>query len=123
MRTGMVLAFVVNITTTGIPAQEVPVVDGHLGSCSATFTVTDEQKKPIYDAKIDVTMRYGFMGLHKTELQVGTDSDGKARVAGIPEKVKKPLEFRITSGELSKTIKYSPAPKCHASFEVVLGAK
>lgn len=100
---------------------EVPVVDGHVGACSATFTVTDSGKKPVYDAKINVVIRYGFAGLHKTELQVGTNSDGKARVAGLPERVKKPLEFVITKGELSKTIQVDPAAKCDGNFEVTLG--
>ena len=100
---------------------EVPVVDGHIGGCSATFTVMDTERKPVYDAKIDVVVRYGFLGLHKTELQVGTNSDGKARVAGLPERVKKPLEFVITKGELSKTIMVDPSAKCDATFEVTLG--
>lgn len=99
---------------------EVPVVDGHIGACSATFTVMDNGKRPIYNAKIDVVIHYGFLGLHKTALQVGTNSDGKARVAGLPERVKKPLEFFITSGRLSKTVLVDPSVKCDANFEVTL---
>jgi hypothetical protein len=102
-------------------SPEVPVVDGHIGACSATFTVTDSQKKPVYDAKIDVAVRYGFAGLHKTELQVGTNSDGKARVAGLPERVKKPLEFVITKGSISKTVLVDPSKKCDGTIEVTLG--
>ncbi len=107
----------------GAFAQELPVVDGHLGSCTASFTVTDGQKKPIYDAKIDVTIRYGFLGLHRIELQVGTNSEGKARVAGIPERSKKAFEFRVSKGEAVKTIEYDPSTKCKASFDVVLATK
>ncbi len=117
---GVALASVLGSAANGIFAQEVPVVDGHLGSCTVSFTVTDEQKKPIYDAKIDVTIRYGFLGLHKSELQVGTNSEGKARVAGIPEKSKKPFEFRISRGEAFKTIEYDPSPRCRATYDVVL---
>ncbi len=100
-----------------------PVVDGHLGHCSASFTVRDIEKKPVYNAQIDVTVRYGLLGLHKLELQVGTNSDGKGRVAGLPEKVKKPLEFHITSGRLSKTVSSDPSDKCEATFEVTLGSQ
>jgi hypothetical protein len=104
-------------------APEVPVIDGGLGTCSVIFTVTDSEKKPIYNAKINVTVYYGFLRLHKTELQVGTNSDGKARVIGLPEKVKKPLEFQVTNGPLSKTIMHNPATKCGAAIEVVLGTQ
>ncbi len=106
-----------------IPAfsTEIPVVNGVLGSCSANFTVSDTAKKPIYDAKIDVVIHYGFLGLHKTELHVGTNSDGKARVAGLPERPKKPLEFDITKGTLSKTVLHDPFEKCDANLEVTLG--
>jgi hypothetical protein len=100
---------------------EVPVINGMVGSCSANFTVTDSEKKPIYNAKINVIIRYGFLGLHKSELQIGTNSEGRARVTGLPDKVKKPLEFRISSGSLSKTVLVNPTEKCDSSVEVVLG--
>jgi len=99
---------------------KVPVVDGHIGQCSADFTVKDSEGKPIYDAKITVVIRHGFLGLHKTELQVGTNSDGKALVAGLPERVKKPLEFEITSGGNSEAIAVDPSVKCDSTFEVTL---
>ena len=102
---------------------QVPVVDGHLGSCSVVFTVLDKDKKPVYDAKIDVVVRYGLMGLHKSELEVGTNSDGKAKVAGLPERSKKPLEFQVTHGTLSKTVQHDPSKKCEASIEVILGGE
>jgi hypothetical protein len=101
---------------------EVPEINGRVGSCSANFTVTDSEKKPIYNAKIEVVIRYGALGLHKTDLQVGTNSDGKARVIGLPEKTKKPLDFRITSGEIIKIVAHDPTAKCNATIDVVLGA-
>ena len=73
--------------------SEIPSINGSVGSCSALFTVLDAGKKPVYDAKINVVIRYGFGGLHKVELQVGTNSDGKARVIGLPEKSKSPSSF------------------------------
>ncbi len=102
---------------------EIPSINGSVGSCSALFTVLDAAKKPIYDAKINVVIRYGFGGLHKVELQVGTNSDGKARVIGLPEKSKKPLEFHVRSGDLSKTVMVDATAKCESSVEVVLSGK
>jgi hypothetical protein len=102
---------------------EIPTVDGHLGSCSAAFTVRDKENKPVYNAKITVAFRYGPLGIRKMSLEVGTDSEGKARVAGLPEKRKKPLEFEITSGQLSKTVTADPSKECKATIEVNLGTQ
>jgi len=117
----MILAVNLAAAATDRDKPEVPVINGMAGSCSANFTVTDTDKKPIYNAKIEVVIRYGFVGMHKSELQIGTNSDGKARVTGLPEKVKKPLEFRVSSGSLFKTVPVNPTEKCDSSLEVVLG--
>jgi hypothetical protein len=98
----------------------VPVVDAHLGKCTATFTIRDKNHNPIYDAKIEVDINYGFLGLRKMALEVGTNSDGKARVAGLPERPKKPFQFRISQGSLSKTIPIDPSEKCDALIEADL---
>ncbi len=118
---GTALVLVFGSVVVAAEKDEIPSVNGLVGSCSALFTVLDAAKKPIYDAKINVVIRYGFAGLHRTELQVGTNSDGKAKVIGLPEKAKKPLEFRVRSGELSKTVLVDPTLKCDSSVEVVLG--
>lgn len=99
---------------------EVPVVDGGLGSCRADFTVKDESGKPIYNAKVSVTIKYGFLNKRKTELEVGTNSDGKASVIGLPNLPKKPLEFVIKSGTVTKTITDDPSENCKAKFDVTL---
>ena len=104
-------------------AVSVPVIKGDLGPCSADFTVLDSNNKPVYDAKIHVTILYGFMNKRKTDLEIGTNSDGKARIEGLPDKLKKPpLEFRIRGGDLGKTVAQDPATDCHATFNVQLGA-
>lgn len=120
-----VCALILLLMTCIIPASstEVPSVNAGLGSCSVDFTVEDSSHKPLYDAKIDVTIRYGFMSLRKTELEIGTNSDGKARVQGLPPSVKKPLQFRIRYGQQSKTIEYDPAVRCHADYTISLGAQ
>jgi hypothetical protein len=99
---------------------EVPVVDGGIGSCRADFTVKDGEGKPIYNAKIAVTLRYGFFNKRRTALEVGTNGDGKARLIGLPDSPKKPLEFQIKSGTVSKSVTDDPSTNCNAVFDVTL---
>jgi hypothetical protein len=100
--------------------HDIPSVDGGAGGCRANFTVHDTSKKPIYNATISVTLHYGFLDLHKTELQVGTNGDGKARFTGLPNFPKKPLEFEIQSGSASTTVTDHPSDNCYADFDVTL---
>jgi hypothetical protein len=99
---------------------EIPLVDGGLGACRADFTVKDGSGKPLYDAKVHVIIKYGFFSKRKTELEVGTNSDGKARVTGLPNMPKKPLEFSIKSGTVSTTVTDDPSDNCNATFDVTL---
>src|SRR5262252_395523 len=101
-------------------APQIPVVAGALRSCRATFTVKYGSDKPIYNAKVHVLIKYGFFSKRKTELEVGTNSDGKASVTGLPNMPKKPLEFTITSGTVSKNITDDPSDNCNATFDVTL---
>ncbi len=103
----------------GAPQQSpLSVVDGQLGSCYAEFHVTDAAGKPQYNVPVHVLIRYGFMGKRKTDLQVGTNSDGKARVAGLPDKVRAPLHFEVGTGEAMQVVEHDPAANCHANFDV-----
>ncbi|HMD84430.1 MAG TPA: hypothetical protein VKO18_06980 [Terriglobia bacterium] len=105
----------------GNPA-DVPTASGGMGPCTADFTVVDTSNKPVYDAKIHVLVKYGFMSKRDTDLEVGTNSDGKARMEGLPEKLKKPpMEFTIRSGDLTKSVTNDPAANCHPTFAVTLG--
>ena len=101
-------------------SPQIPAVDGGLGSCRADFTVKDGSDKPIYNAKIHVLIKYGFLSKRKTELEVGTNSDGKASVTGLPNMPKKPLEFTIKRGTVSKAITDDPADNCNAKYDVTL---
>ncbi len=101
-------------------STDVPVVDGGIGTCRADFTVKDEAGKPIYDAKIKVTLRWGFFNKRKLDLEIGTNGDGKARVIGLPDSPKKPLEFQIKSGTITKSIEDDPSANCTAVYEVTL---
>ena len=104
----------------GNPA-DVPSVSGGLGPCTADFIVVDASNKPIFDAKIHTAVKYGFMSKRDTDLEIGTDSDGKARIEGLPDKLKKPpMEFTIRSGDLTKSVTNDPAANCHPTFNVTL---
>jgi hypothetical protein len=109
------------VPTLQAQEPEVPVVKADVGPCSADFTVADSESKPIYDAKIQVRVRYGFMSKRKTDLEVGSNSNGKARIEGLPEKGKKPLVFRVRHDKFLKSVEQDPASDCHADFAVVLG--
>lgn len=104
------------------PQVPVPVVNAELGPCYANFEVTDGGGKPLYDAKIHVLIRYGFLSKRKMDLEVGTNSDGKARVTGLPQELKKNPVFRISYGGQSRSVQYDPATNCHASYNIALGS-
>src|SRR5437879_13089242 len=104
------IAFLVPCASfAGNTSPEVPVVDGGIGPCRADFTVKDEAGKPLYDAKIKVTLRYGIFNKRKMDLEIGTNSDGKARIIGLPDSPRKPLEFQIKSGTVSKSVEIGRA--------------
>lgn len=100
--------------------QDVPRVSADAGTCRAAFTVRDGSNKPIYNAKIDVTVHYGFMNLRKTQLEIATNADGKALVDGLPNFPKKPLEFVVKSGTVSKVVTDDPSSTCLGHFDVTL---
>jgi hypothetical protein len=104
-------------------SADVPVVKGGAGSCTADFVVKDGSGKGIYDAKIEIQIKYGTFGLHKLDATVGTNSDGKGRIEGLPERIKKTAEFKVTHGGQSKTLPFDPESDCHPHPEVVLEEK
>jgi hypothetical protein len=122
-RTLFALGFLMFVCAVFGQDEGIPTVDGHIGSCATAFTVTDSAAKPIYNARIMVDLRYGFLGVRKMSLEVGTNSDGKARVAGLPEKPKNPLQFDIVSGAMRKKVLVDVATKCNDSVEVKLGSQ
>jgi hypothetical protein len=106
--------------TQAAESQEVPVIKADIGPCSADIRVTDLSGKPLYNAKIHVQIRYGFLGLRRLDLEIGTNAAGKARFEGLPEKVKKPLEFQVRYGDRSALVFDDPGLKCHASHAAVV---
>lgn len=116
----MVVILVAVVSTPAANQPDVPIVDAGIGSCRADFNVKDGAEKPLYNAKINITIKYGFMNLHKAQLEAPTNTDGRARFTGLPNFSKKPLEFTITSGTVSKSVTQDPVSDCTANFNITL---
>jgi hypothetical protein len=99
----------------------VPQVNANLGPCTVDFTVSEKANQPLFNAEISVKIAYGFMGVKKMDLKVGTNNEGNARFVGLPEKVRRPpLEFVVRAKGLTKTVNYWPSVKCQARYSVVM---
>jgi hypothetical protein len=102
------------------PAKvEVPVLKAGLGACSADFVVKDANAQPVYGANVHVRIRYGFMNVKRMDLEIGTNSDGKARFEGLPAKAK-PLVYDVQKDTLKSTVEQDVASRCEAKFDVTL---
>ncbi|HKN35905.1 MAG TPA: hypothetical protein VJX16_21910 [Terriglobales bacterium] len=111
------------VAQTSQPAatkNPIPVINGDLGACSVQFTVTDASGQPVSDAKIRVHIAYGFMSIRKLDLEVGTNTEGKASFEGLPEKVKRPLEFHALQGKREGVAVFDPAKTCKAEHTIVV---
>lgn len=111
---------IATVSAGPVDQPKITTVDAGIGSCKADFTVKDGSGKPIYNSKIDVYIRYGFMNMRQTSLEAYTNVDGRARFTGLPNFPKKPLEFDILSGTVSKTVTDDPTANCNAVFNVTL---
>ena len=103
--------------------RSIPVIDGGLGPCTADFTITGTDNKPIYLAKIKVRIAYGFASARKLDLEVSTNVDGKARFTGLPDRVKKGLFFEASEGDRTGNVFDDPSQTCKAQFAVTLRNK
>ncbi len=99
---------------------EVTLLKADIGTCSADFTVKDTDGKPVYGAKITVNIRYGFGGLRRADLEIGTNPDGRARVEGLPEKTRKPLAWEIRKNDRKATVEQKVADTCAGTYVVTL---
>lgn len=100
--------------------HSIPSVDAGLGSCSADFTITGTDNKPVYNAKIKVRISYGFGSFHKLDLEVGTNIDGKARFSGLPDRLKKGLFFEASEGDRTGNAFDNVNDTCKAQFSITL---
>lgn len=89
------------------------------GSCSADFTVKDAGGKPVFGALVHVKVRYGFAGVKRADLEVGTSSEGKARVEGLPDKAR-PMVYDITKDDKKAEVTQDVSSTCRATFDVTI---
>jgi hypothetical protein len=116
-----IFSFAARSFATGpVDPKTVPVIDGGIGPCSAEFTITDSAGAPIYAANIQVHIAYRFMRLHKLDLQVGTNADGKARFEGLPDRTNQGLSFRASEGDREGSAFDDPSKTCKTQFTIVL---
>jgi hypothetical protein len=99
--------------------QEVPVLKANLGNCSADFTIRGADGQPVYNATIHVRVRYGFMSLKRSDLEIGTNADGKARIEGLPARAK-PLAYEIRKDAAAGAATQDVEAMCTASFDIAL---
>jgi DNA-binding beta-propeller fold protein YncE len=103
-----------------VPAKpELAVISARLGPCAADFTVTDTNGAPVYAAIVHVRIRYGFMNVKRMDLEVGTNSEGKARVEGLPEKAR-PMTYDITKDTRKATVDQDVSTTCRGTYPVSL---
>jgi len=100
--------------------HSIPAVDAGVGQCTADFTITDTDNKPIYAAKVKVHIAYGFASARKLDLEVGTNVDGKARFTSLPDRSKKGLFFEASEGDRTGTAFLDPSKTCQAQFTIAL---
>jgi hypothetical protein len=98
---------------------EVAALDAKLGSCSADFTVKGADGAPVYGATVHVRVRYGVLSIKRMDLEVGTNSEGKARIIGLPEKAR-PLTYDVQKDDKKATIDQDLSKTCKATLEVTL---
>jgi hypothetical protein len=121
----MIIALVLALTAAFAQAPapgtppEVPVLNARLGGCSADFLVKNSEGAPIYLAIIHVNVRYGPLNVKRMDLEVGTNSDGKARIKGLPDKAK-PMTYDVQKDDKKTTIDQDVAKTCEGKFEVTL---
>jgi hypothetical protein len=101
--------------------EQVPVIQGGAGPCSLELTVLGADGKPVYAATVKVHIKYGFGGMRRLDLEAGTNSDGKVKFAGLPDRVQRPpLEFHASKDELEGVASVDPSSECQAKREIAL---
>jgi len=101
-------------------SQPVPAVDGALGPCSVEFTTKDGNGNIIAGATLRLHLAYGFAGVRRLDLEVTTNTDGKAQFTGLPDNLKKGLFFRGFKDDREGTAFYEPKKSCKGQHTMVL---
>jgi hypothetical protein len=101
--------------------ENVPVIQGGAGPCSIELIVRGADGKPVYAATVKVHIKYGFGGMRRLDLEAGTNSDGKVKFAGLPDRVQRPpLEFHASKDEVTGVAVFDPSTECNAKREIAL---
>jgi hypothetical protein len=101
--------------------HQVPIMDGQAGPCSVSYTVTDSNGAPVYDARIKVHIEYGFGGFHRLDLEAATNVDGKTKFVGLPKKVKGgTLYFNAAKGDQTGSATYDPDKGCDGENDSIV---
>ena len=101
------------------PKVEVPVLKAGLGPCSADFIVKDADGKPVYAAAVHVNVRYGVFGVKRADLEVGTNSNGEARIEGLPNKAKL-LVYDVQKTGKKAAAEQNVESSCSAKYDLTL---
>ena len=103
------------------PNEKVPVIQGGAGPCSLELTVMGADGKPAYAATVKVHIAYGFGGMPRLDLEAGTNSDGRVKFAGLPDRVQRPpLEFHASKDDFIGTGLFDPSTECQGRHDVTL---
>jgi hypothetical protein len=108
--------------TKSAGSAEVPVLKAGAGPCTAEFSVRDADGKAVYNAKIRLQAEYGFLGMRKLDLNIGTNYEGQARIEGLPEKIRGGADFKISEGGREKSVAFDPIHDCSAQHAITLEA-
>jgi hypothetical protein len=102
-------------------SEQVPVIQGGAGPCFLELTVRSADGKPVYAATVKVHIKYGFGGVRRLNLEAGTNSDGKVKFAGLPDRVQRPpLEFHALKDDLIGIGVFDPSTECQARHDITL---
>ena len=123
IRVVLLLAAFVTALMPMFGQSAIPTVDGGAGPCSVEFTVTDANGALVSNAQISVHIEYGFLGAKKLDLQVATDSHGKALFVGLPEKTDSGLFFEATKGNLRGVATDDPNTECEAKHGIYMSSR
>ena len=99
-----------------------PMIDaGAGGPCAVSFTVVDGSGKAVYGATVKVHITWGAFGVHKMDLQAGTNIDGKVKFTGIPARVHNaPLYFQAAKGTGTGVANWDPDLECQGNHQIAL---
>jgi hypothetical protein len=106
-----------------VDPKAVPAIDGGIGPCTADFIVNDASGAPVYAAKVNVHIAYGFANIRKLDLQISTNIDGKARFTGLPDHIKHGIYFHASEGNRIGEAFDDPANTCKTQFTITLREK